>query len=163
MRRDRRLRSPPRCWPRRVRAWAPLTPEEIGGIVARSPLAAKYNEPIDPQSAYEILGGKVAAAATAEHAERVSSPAARRTYAPASAPAAGNRELDEALGRGEPAAAGVPYPEPQVAKPDQPGVFEQMMKSTVTRAVARSVAVAIAGTVTRSLLGVLGGGGRRRR
>ncbi len=152
------LLAPPRS------RMGPLTPEEIEGIAARSPLSAKYNTPLDPQSAYEILGGKVAAAATPEHEQRAAA-SERRTYTP-SAQSEKSPELDEALGRpgaGTSPPSEMPYPEPQISKPDQPGVFEQMMKSTVTKAVARSVAVAIAGTVTRSLLGVLGGSGRRRR
>ena len=47
-----------------------LTPDEIGDIVARSPLAPKYNREIDPQSAFEILTAKIEAAQTeAQQAE----------------------------------------------------------------------------------------------
>ena len=42
-------------------------------------------------------------------------------------------------------------------------VLGEIFGSSVARSVARSVAVNVAGTLTRSLLGVLGVGGRRRR
>jgi DNA helicase HerA-like ATPase len=141
----------------------PVEPTEIKELVSRSSLAGKYNEPLDSRSAYEILGGKVAAAAASQGRGSAS---ARRTYSPtASRPTAGD-ELADALGRApgtEPMADGLPYPAPKAEQPGAPNVFEQLMKSTVTKAVARSVAVAIAGTVTRSLLGVMGMSGRRRR
>lgn len=36
-----------------------LTPEEVTALVAKSTIAAKYNEEIDRESAYEILTGKI--------------------------------------------------------------------------------------------------------
>ncbi len=43
-----------------------LTPGEIDEIVGRSPLFKKYSEEVDRESAYEMLGGKMAAAASPE-------------------------------------------------------------------------------------------------
>lgn len=39
----------------------PSRPDVLAAIVAASPLAAKYNERVDPESAYEMLTGKIAA------------------------------------------------------------------------------------------------------
>lgn len=43
-----------------------LTPAELDEIVSRSPLFKKYSQVIDRESAYEMLGGKIQAAATPE-------------------------------------------------------------------------------------------------
>src|SRR5207248_1639701 len=48
----------------------PLTPEELQAAVARSQIATKYNTTLDPQSAYEILGGKIETAASPEQAQK---------------------------------------------------------------------------------------------
>jgi len=141
----------------------PLTPEELQGAVSRSQLADKYNTTLDPQSAYEILGGKIAAAASPEQAQRIGS-SARRTFTPgASAPR--SPELNKALGGragdSAPQSGGVPYPRP--AAPAAPGtnVLSEVLGSSVARSVMRSVAVNITGTLTRSLLGAFGVRGRR--
>ena len=76
----------------------PLTPQELQDAVKRSQLAGKYNTTLDPQSAYEILGGKIAVAASPEHAQTISAPA-RRTFAPGAAPV--SPELAGALGLGK--------------------------------------------------------------
>ena len=44
-----------------------LTDKELKDIVKNSPLAKKYNQSVDRESAYEILEAKMAAAAEAEH------------------------------------------------------------------------------------------------
>src|SRR4051794_26625870 len=44
---------------------APLTPEEIAGVVAGSPLAARYNQAVDPESAHEIITARLTNAKTA--------------------------------------------------------------------------------------------------
>jgi len=50
---ERALICPPRC---RMGA---LTPEERAAVLARSPLAGKYNSPVNRESAYEILSRRV--------------------------------------------------------------------------------------------------------
>ncbi len=147
----------------------PLTNEELDEAVSRSQLAAKYNTPVDPQSAYEILGGKIADASTAARAVQAT-PAARRSYTPSqTAPAQQSAELQEALGTqpAQPATA-PPYPVPSQAS-SEPGVFSQLagaLTSPTAQRIQRSIAVNVTGTVTRavtrSLLGVFGLGGRRR-
>jgi hypothetical protein len=141
-----------------------LTPEELQDVVSRSQLPKKYNTTLDPQSAYEILGGKIAVAASPEHAQTIPA-AARRTFTPGAAPV--SPELAGALGIGkgseDPPAqpASVPYPKPTAPAAAQPSVIGEILGSTAARSVARSVAVAVAGTLTRSLLGAMGVRGRR--
>jgi hypothetical protein len=145
-----------------------LTPEELDAVVARSPLAAKYNTPVDPQSAYELLGGKIASAAAPAQTQQAAPAAhARPTFSPTADPA-----LNEALGgpaQSQPAPAAapsLPYPVPQPTTPGEPSTFEKILESQTTQRVLRSVATNITGNVTRavtrSLLGVIGFGGRRR-
>lgn len=42
----------------------PLSPNELKEIVNRSEIAQKYTTALEPQSAYEILGGKILVAAS---------------------------------------------------------------------------------------------------
>jgi hypothetical protein len=137
----------------------PLTPAELDEITAASPLGAKYNTPLDPQSAYEILGGKVVEAASAEHATQVA--AARKTFSPPTAPSAPAAAPAAAQ---KPVATSAPYPTPPQAA--GPGVFSSIFDNPVGQQVARQIgrtmAATVTGVVTRSLLGVIGLGGRRR-
>ena len=141
----------------------PLTPEELQGAVSRSQLAEKYNTTLDPQSAYEILGGKIAVAASPEQAQRIGT-SARRTFTPgASAPR--SAELNAALGGGAddsaPQPGGVPYAQPATPATAGSNVLGEILGSSVARSVMRSVAVNLTGTLTRSLLGAMGVRGRR--
>jgi hypothetical protein len=131
--------------------------------VSRSELAQKYNTTLDPQSAYEILGGKIAVAASPEHAQRIGS-AARRTFTPgASAPR--SPDLNAALGNPEeistPTSA-APYARPAAPAAPEHNVITDNLGSSVAHSVIRSVAVNVTGTLTRSLLGAMGVSGRRR-
>ena len=141
----------------------PLLPNELEGIVNRSEIARKYNAPLDPQSAYEILGGKIASAASPEQAQRMAS-AARRTFTPG-ATTSRSTELDAALGNSDQPAAspsGVPYPPPVAPAAAEKNVLGEIFGSSIARSVIRSVAVNVTGTLTRSLLGAMGVRGRRR-
>jgi hypothetical protein len=140
----------------------PLLPNELQDIVERSEIARKYNAPLDPQSAYEILGGKIASAASPEQAQRMAG-AARRTFTPG-ATTSRSSELDAALGNSDQSAAprsDVPYP-PPVAPASEKNVLGEIFGSSIARSVIRSVAVNVTGTLTRSLLGAMGVRGRRR-
>jgi hypothetical protein len=141
----------------------PLTPEELQGAVSRSQLADKYNTTLDPESAYEILGGKIAVAASPEQAQRIGT-SARRTFTPG-AGAPRSPELNKALGGGAddsaPQPGGVPYARPAAPAASGPNVLGEILGSSVARSVMRSVAVNITGTLTRSLLGAFGVRGRR--
>jgi Bacterial protein of unknown function (DUF853) len=157
----RRPRWPRLCFARRAPALGPLTPDELQTAVGRSQLAAKYNTTLDPQSAYEILGGKIAVAASPERAQAMA--AARRTFTP-SVTAARSPELSSALGGGVDAAeqpVGVPYPKPAAPAAPQSNILGEIFSSPIARSVARSAAVNITGTLTRSLLGAMGVRGRR--
>jgi len=141
----------------------PLTPEELQAVVGRSEMAAKYNTTLDPQSAYEILGGKIATAASPEQAQK-NAAAARRTFTPG-APGPRSPELQKALGvpdESAPQPGGVPYARPAAAPTvAQPNILSEVLGSSVARSVMRSVAVNVTGTLTRSLLGAMGVRGRR--
>ncbi len=141
----------------------PLLPNELQDLVNRSEIAQKYSTTLDPQSAYEILGGKIATAGSPEQAQRVES-ATRRTFAPGTGTAR-SPELDAALGVPEDAAAqpgGVPYARPAPPAGPQTNVLGEIFGSSVARSVLRSVAINVTGTLTRSLLGAMGVRGRRR-
>ena len=141
----------------------PLTLEELQEVVSRSQLADKYNTTLDPQSAYEILGGKIAVAASPEQAQRIAT-SARRTFTPG-ASASRSPELNKALGGGAddsaPQPGGVPYSRPAAPAASGTNVLSEVLGSSVARSVMRSVAVNITGTLTRSLLGAMGVRGRR--
>jgi hypothetical protein len=143
----------------------PLTSEELEEVIGRSALAEKYNSDLDPQSAYEILGGKIATAAAPAEAQQGAS-APRRTFTPSAAPPR-SAELDAALGvpnESPPESAGLPYPPAAPASAPSSGrnPLGEIFGSRVAQSVLRSVAVNVAGTVTRSLLGAMGVRGRSR-
>ncbi len=114
---------------------------------------------LDDNGSQKSLGGKIVAASSPQQAGKIA--AARRTFTPA----APNKDLADALGvpaSGEPAAVGVPYPKPAASTgPAQPNVIGEIFSSPIARSVVRSVAVNVAGTITRSLLGAMGVRGRR--
>jgi DNA helicase HerA-like ATPase len=96
-----------------------LTKEEVSSLVSRSALAKKYNEDVDPESAYEILNAKLEAAEESEEAETKKPP----------------------------------------AKTTRSKKEESWMDNPMVRSAGRTAATIL----TRSLLGVLGIGTRRRR
>jgi hypothetical protein len=141
----------------------PLQPNELEEIVKGSVIAQKYNTALDPQSAYEILGGKIATAASPTQAQRVAG-ATRKTFTPGSG-APRSPELEAALGQPNESSAepaGVPYPRPAAPAASEKNVLGEIFGSSIARSVMRSVAVNVTGTLTRSLLGAMGVRGRRR-
>ncbi|MGI8890484.1 MAG: helicase HerA-like domain-containing protein [Chthoniobacterales bacterium] len=140
----------------------PISPDELNQVVERSEIAKKYSNTLDSQSAYEILGGKIATAASPEQAQRIGS--ARRTFTPGAAQPH-SKELDDALGvpaEAAPEPGRMPYAKPAPPAAAQKNVLGEIFGSTVARSVIRSVAVNVTGTLTRSLLGAMGVRGRRR-
>jgi hypothetical protein len=137
----------------------PLEPGELKSVLERSALSAKYNQRVDPVSAYEMLGGKVAAAASAHR-----SAPARPAYTPSGSARPAYRPAEPAAAPApNPPAEGplnLPYPEPPTAK--GPSVFDGLMKG-VGNQVLKQIGRSAASTVTRELLGVLGLGSRARR
>jgi DNA helicase HerA-like ATPase len=116
---------------------APADPTVLQEAVASSPLAARYGQPVDRESAYERLAARLAAPPprAAEPADR--EPAPRRQQAQRRAP--GRRAPEEASGEGD-------------------GVLGQVLQSSAFRAFARSAASALGREITRGLFGT-----RRRR
>jgi len=100
-----------------------LTKAEIKELVTHSPLVRKYNKEIDRESAYEILEKKMEEAAKAEHRAEM-----EKQQEKASRSTSGRRRRKEK------------------------SMFEQMLNSTTTRQIGRTVAREF----TRGLLGVLG-------
>jgi DNA helicase HerA-like ATPase len=119
--------SPPRC---RMGA---ITPEERALIRSRSPVGAKYDTPVDRESAYELLK---------RQAEESAAAAAREAEAAAQAKAA----------EAERRAAERARPRPS----SRQGVGEAMVKSTV-----RTIGNTIGRELARGVLGSLFGGRRR--
>jgi DNA helicase HerA-like ATPase len=113
-----------------------LTDYEIDSILSRSQLVRKYNEVIDRESAHDILSRKVQASREADMQEEL------RKQREAAERATAKTTTTRSPGR------------PRVEK----SAFEEIMDSTVTRQVGRTIARELA----RGLLGVLGLGGRRR-
>ena len=99
-----------------------LTPSEIDAILTDSKLVRKYNEEIDRESAYEILTKKIEAAKEADHRREMEE---QQTKARKTSRRSGRREKS---------------------------TFEQVMDSTATRQIGRTVAREL----TRGLLGALG-------
>ena len=62
---------------------APLTPEEIAAAVAASPLAARYGETVDRESAHEIISARLTNAKAATAAAAVQAPVPRAGVADA--------------------------------------------------------------------------------
>ncbi|HET7039809.1 MAG TPA: helicase HerA-like domain-containing protein, partial [Gemmatimonadales bacterium] len=123
---ERTLIAPPRC---RMGA---LTPEERAAVRSRSPVGAKYDTPVNRESAHEILSRRAAEAAPAPAA---STPAP----GPPTAPRGG--KLDGLLwGTGR-----------------RQGVVESMAKQA-----ARTVGSQLGRQILRGVLGGILGGGRRR-
>jgi predicted flap endonuclease-1-like 5' DNA nuclease len=100
-----------------------LTDAEVGSIISKSNLAAKYNKAVDSESAYEILNNKLAEAQQRSNEVQQMQQEAKTTRA-------------------------------TTAKKEQTWLDNPMVKSA-----GRTAATML----TRSLLGVLGLGGRTRR
>lgn len=125
---ERTLVCPPRC---RMGA---ISDDERVALRVRSPVGAKYDMPINRESAYEILNRR-----TAEKVEAVTAPAARKSTQPAQAPSAGERLGEMLWGNRR-----------------RQGVAEAMVKSA-----ARSAGNRLGRQILRGLLGgILGGSGR---
>jgi len=115
-----------------------LTDAEIDAIISRSHLVRKYNEVIDRESAHDILSRKVQASQEAERQEEL-----RKQREAAEKATARNTKTTTTTTR---------------RTRQEKSTFEEIMDSTVTRQVGRTIARELA----RGLLGVLGLGGRRK-
>jgi hypothetical protein len=97
----------------------------VDAIIAASPLAPKYAEVVDRESAYELLAKRLQAAPTQE--EEPAAPA-RSPEAPASS------------GR-------------QRAPKEEPGLVQQVVQSSAFRSMVRSAGTVIGREITRSIFG----------
>ncbi len=130
---ERALISPPRC---RMGA---ITPEERAAIRARSPVGAKYDQPVNRESAYEILARRAMQGSPAP--EPVMPPAPRPDRAPPAQPDGGRGKFGEMLW----------------GTKRRQGMVETLAKQT-----ARTVGSQLGRQILRGLLGGILGGARRR-
>ncbi len=114
---------------------APSAEGVVDGAIAGSALAPKYAEPVDRESAYELLAARLTKAPTPSRRRRRLPPSRRRRRAP-------RRHR-------------TPGPAPK----EQPGVVEQVVQSSAFRSALRSAGTVIGREITRSLFGT----SRRRR
>jgi DNA helicase HerA-like ATPase len=130
--------------------------DERRAVMARSPIGAKYDQPIDRESAYERLSGRAQAAAP-------SPPTAVPPPPGEDADARWRREAEEAWGRPAPSApTSAPAPAPTPAPPPRPQargyqrqtVLEAALKSA-TRSAASTIGRQIGQQLLRGLLGSL--------
>jgi uncharacterized protein len=139
---ERTLMAPPRC---RMGA---ITPEERAAVRGRSPVGAKYDTPVNRESAYELLTKRAAPAGA--------SPTTARSQ-PATA--------------GRPTSAPMPAPPGESSSPglgDQIGELlwgtkrRQGMVETMAKQAARTVGGEVGRQILRGVLGGILGGSRRR-
>jgi DNA helicase HerA-like ATPase len=138
---ERTLMCPPRC---RMGA---ITPEERAAVRARSPVGAKYDTPVNRESAYEILGRRVAT-------EEAPAPRAGRNRPPGPA---GRRGPIEAAPAEPPAESGGALSDLLWGTRRRQGMVETLAKQT-----ARTVGSAVGRQILRGVLGGILGGNRRR-
>jgi len=111
-----------------------LTDSEIQGILSQSKLISKYNEEIDPESAYELLIEKIKKAKEEEQQEKMKA----------------QMEKEAQVSTGS---------QRRKTRKEDPSLIEELSKNTMVRQLGRTVAREL----TRGLLGVLGMGGKKRR
>ncbi len=137
---ERTLIAPPRS---RV---GPITPAERKAMIDTSPVAGKYDTPIDRESAYEILNAKSAAAQAQADAD-----AARTQEEKAAAIAAkAQAKADADLAKAQATAA-------RVAARPQPQSMAEKIAMSVARSAASSVGRQVATGLGKSLGGRAGG------
>jgi hypothetical protein len=132
---QRTLICPPRC---RLGA---LTDEERAAVRARSPVGAKYDTPVNRESAYEILSRRASGSAPAASAG-----------APAGAPA----EMPGSGGAARAPEAGAAWRDLLFGTRRRQGLVEAMAKQA-----ARTVGAQIGRQILRGVLGGILGGSRR--
>ena len=122
---ERTLIRPPRS------RLGPLAPQERALLISTSPLAGKYEEQVDRESAEEILKARAAAAAEAAVARQAEASAAKEAEALEKAQAKAERQ-----------------------RRANPSFHEEMVRQ-VGRSMQRQVANKVAGSLLRGLLGGL--------
>ena len=124
----------------------PVTAAERKSVIARSPIRGKYDQTIDPESAYEILQGRVQGRAGAPEAAPDSG---RKSAEPAPPPPSSGGGWTDVLG-GILGGGG---------RSRRMSTGEVVVKQ-VARSVASQVGTQVGRALVRGLLGSLGGGRR---
>ena len=115
----------------------PAEQAKVDGVVAGSPLLAKYRDALDRESAYEKLtAAQQAAEQQAQQAAEQQAQQAEQAQQDAPAPRGGGR-----------------------APKEEPGMIEQVVESSAFRSMMRSAGSALGREITRSIFGTT----RRRR
>ena len=125
-----RLRAP-------LSLMSPSSGPAIDGIIAASPLQAKYGTPLDRQSAYEILTERMNRAAEAERETERQAAEAKQAKA------------DAAVRRREETESRAPAPRRRAAPRPAPSALEQVLTSRTTQTVLRGVLEGIFSTRRR--------------
>ena len=140
---DRALICPPSA------RLGPVTGAERKAVMAKSPIRGKYDQTIDPESAYEILQGRVQGRAGAPEA---APGGGRKGAEPASPPPSSGGGWTDVLG-------GVLGGGSSGGRSRRMSTSEVVVKQ-VARSVASQVGTQVGRALIRGLLGSLGGGKR---
>ena len=128
-----------------------VTPEERQAVMAGSPAGSQYNQPIDRDSAFEVLQKKAVAKTAPSPDPAPAQPAPQPQYQPQSAPP--SQYQPEAAPRGGPPR----YREDAGPPPARRASNRESVGEAVIKSVARNVTGQLTRSVTRSLVrGILG-------
>jgi DNA helicase HerA-like ATPase len=119
----------------------PLTPEERKAVIAKSPLRGKYDQTVDPESAYEILQKRLQEAAAAQEKAPAEPP-------PPATGGGWSDVLGGVLGGGS------------GGRPRGRMSTTEVVVKQVARSVASQVGTQVGRAIIRGILGSLGGGRR---
>ncbi|WP_061932020.1 helicase HerA-like domain-containing protein [Aureimonas sp. AU22] len=142
----------------------PITEDERAEMMRMSPVAGRYDTPVDRESAYELLTGRAEAELQGRETARVEAEAAvarGRDAARTRADAAARRSAEPRAPWGEPSEASreeeVPRerPAPRAAPRAAPrsGYQRQTVAETVMKQVGRTVASTVTTAIVRGILG----------
>ena len=121
----------PVAWTRMIAPQSLMAPSEeatVTALIAASPLSTKYAAVVDRESAYEKLQARLQTV-----------PVEPTSAAPAPVPA--------------PAPRGPAAPKPARAAKEEPGIVEQVVKSSAFRSALRSAGTVLGREITRSIFG----------
>jgi len=141
---------------------APLTPAEIASVVAASPLAARYNQAVDRESAYEIITARLANAHAAAAAAAPASGPATAASMGVLTPAQQQREIARQAREME--AARREAERERKAQERATRAAERQQQKTVETAIRTAGRVATSGagqSLIRGLFGTIFGTGKR--
>jgi DNA helicase HerA-like ATPase len=129
----------------------PVTPEERKGVIGKSPLKGKYDTAVDPESAYEVLQGRMQETVAQDGAPSAGAPKGKRGRAPAPAPEPAEEQGSGGIGDMIGSIFGT------TRKRGQRLSTGQVVAREVTRSVTNRVVGQIAANIGKSLGGSMGG------